>query len=191
MTGGDQKLSHVGIHFPNYVLSAKIGRGYTVCSDQWRTVLLHQLFKEPATRKEACKAFQARDKPVHRLRDIHNPNSSKLYRLDDLPQVIYDPNQKRVINRFLQKKYPQLQAQVRQAFSEPPDDLDKKASVRSSIQVSEESIDSKLQHVLSAEFKQLDQRIEQQLQKMGRQLEEAIEEMQQIANKRRKFCSFF
>lgn len=78
--------------------------------------LLHQLFQEPLNRHEACKAFQARSKPPHRLCDINNPNSPKLYRFDDLPQLIHDPNQTEVIIPFVREEYPMLQAQVCKAF---------------------------------------------------------------------------
>lgn len=87
--------------------------------------LLNKMFKSPSARLEACKAFQTRIKPAYRLLDPQNPNSSKLYRLDDLPQVMYDQNTNNVTDHFLPTRYPMLQAQVRKAFdhkSQPQDE---------------------------------------------------------------------
>lgn len=136
--------------------------------------LLHHLFSDPKVREDACKAFRTRIKPAHRLQNPHNPNSVKLYRLDDLPQVIDDPDHKQVIDRFLQEEYPQLPDQVRQAF------------IQAGTPPPESSPESKLQYFLSDEFQKQNKVIERLLQKVSRRLEEAIEEMQQTAKKRHK-----
>lgn len=87
--------------------------------------LLNKMFKSPSARLEACTTFQKRIKPAYRLLDPQNPNSGKLYRLDDLPQVMYDQNTNDVTDHFLSTRYPMLQAQVRKAFghkSQPHDE---------------------------------------------------------------------
>lgn len=78
--------------------------------------LLEQLFSDPFVRHQACEAFQARPKPPYRLCNPRLPYSAKLYRLDDLPQMLADPNHMNIITPFLRDKLPLLQARVYKAF---------------------------------------------------------------------------